>query len=279
MANSSESWSEFDFEKWILFLERSVQTENEIIYAIFLIIAIFLCVASFFGNSLVCFIICYEKSMHTTTNYYLLNLAISDLIMTLTMMIESSVKYTEQNGFFLCKLQWFLVVCLWNNSILTMAALAIERYIAIWHPLKLKPTSAWRRVSKIIVLVWLLAIAATLLEMQTVDLVKVHQYTMCFIIPTPWARFLNGVLAIVTFVVPLIIMIFAHSTIVYKVINTQMDNTRDSIFNHEDPRGKISKLVSKYAISFFLWTESTIYYNNANIISSILNDNVININN
>lgn len=251
MANSSESWSEFDFEKWILFLERSVQTENEIIYAIFLIIAIFLCVASFFGNSLVCFIICYEKSMHTTTNYYLLNLAISDLIMTLTMMIESSVKYTEQNGFFLCKLQWFLVVCLWNNSILTMAALAIERYIAIWHPLKLKPTSAWRRVSKIIVLVWLLAIAATLLEMQTVDLVKVHQYTMCFIIPTPWARFLNGVLAIVTFVVPLIIMIFAHSTIVYKVINTQMDNTRDSIFNHEDPRGKISKLVSKYAISFF----------------------------
>lgn len=279
MANSSESWSEFDFEKWILFLERSVQTENEIIYAIFLIIAIFLCVASFFGNSLVCFIICYEKSMHTTTNYYLLNLAISDLIMTLTMMLESSVKYTEQNGFFLCKLQWFLVVCLWNNSILTMAALAIERYIAIWHPLKLKPTSAWRRVSKIIVLVWLLAIAATLLEMQTVDLVKVHQYTMCFIIPTPWARFLNGVLAIVTFVVPLIIMIFVHSTIVYKVINTQMDNTRDSIFNHEDPRGKISKLVSKYAISVFLWTESTIYYNNANIISSILNDNVININN
>ncbi|KAI8422526.1 hypothetical protein MSG28_006333 [Choristoneura fumiferana] len=144
-----------------------------------------------------------------------------------------------------CLHGWFLpgLVCLWNNSVLTMAALAIERYIAIWHPLMLKPTSAWRRVSKIIVLVWLLAIAATLLEMQTVDLVKVHQYTMCFIIPTPWARFLNGVLAIVTFVIPLITMILAHSTIVYKVINTQMDNTRDTIFNHEDPRGKITKLV------------------------------------
>ncbi|KAI8422522.1 hypothetical protein MSG28_006333 [Choristoneura fumiferana] len=56
-------------------------------------------------------------------------------------------------------------------------------------------------------------------------------------------RFLNGVLAIVTFVIPLITMILAHSTIVYKVINTQMDNTRDTIFNHEDPRGKITKLV------------------------------------
>lgn len=246
MANVSESLNEL--AKWGLFLEITGYYDDKFNYLLLYPMMAIIFLVSLIGNSTTFLIIWYDKSMHTTTNYYLSNLAVSDILMTFTMLLEIFGSRSDQKSLFFCKLQWFLIVCLWNNSILTIAALAIERCLAIRHPFKIKPTSTWKRVAKIILLLWLVAIAETSLEMQFLSSVKVHQLTTCFAILTPWARVVHGVLGVITFLIPLLTMTFAYSTILYKVITSKMDNTKDTIINQQNSIGKISKLVSEYRI-------------------------------
>ncbi|XP_047986880.1 neuromedin-U receptor 2-like [Leguminivora glycinivorella] len=208
---------------------------------------------SLFGNLLTCYVIYDDKTMHTTTNYYLFNLAISDVTLTFAIMFElaGDVYFTYSPSEWVCKMQWFSVTCLWNNTVLTMTALAIERYKAIVHPLNIKsnPSIMKKRVMKVIALLWTVAIILTLPEMLIVTLRKYRQTIACFVIPTPLARILNGVLAIVTFFIPLIIMIFVYSMIIYKV------NTRQKNLGHRNVTKKMNTLIAGLMVSFLIcWT-------------------------
>lgn len=50
-------------------------------------------IAGVLGNVITCAVISRNKSMHTATNYYLFNLAISDLILLLSGKCENSINY------------------------------------------------------------------------------------------------------------------------------------------------------------------------------------------
>ncbi|XP_073948884.1 neuropeptides capa receptor-like isoform X1 [Choristoneura fumiferana] len=252
--NNSVVSSEFSLEKWSVLLSDALQVEAE--YAK-IMMATFICimfVLSLFGNGLTCYVIYNDKSMHTATNYYLFNLAVSDSILTFAIMSElvdetsaSVYPYSE----WVCQVQWFSVACLWNNTMLTMTALAVERYIAIWHPLKLKSTPVWRRMIKIIILLWLMAIAESVPEMLSVTLIKSRQTTVCFVVPTPLARIVNGVLAIVTFVIPLLIMTFVYARIVIKV-NTRQIKLKLNVSSQKNNSGKVNKLMVAMTLSFVI---------------------------
>ncbi|XP_013177587.1 PREDICTED: neuromedin-U receptor 1-like [Papilio xuthus] len=131
-----------------------------------------------------------------------------------------------------------------------MTTLAVERYIAIWHPMMLKSTPVWRRVTKVMVIVLIIAIAETLPEVWTVELVRTKKSAVCFTIPTPFARVINGVLALVTFAIPLAIMLFVYTMIALKVSFAEKNNSRSQIFNHRDNRRKVNKLVIALTLSF-----------------------------
>lgn len=252
MFTSSNITDQFNYELWSEFLEEALRREwycSKVIYSVFMF---FIFAISLIGNLLTCIVIYYDKSMHTATNYYLFNLAVSDLIVTFAILLEvhEQLSDTYTISQLACQIHFVSVVCLWNNSILTMTALSIERYLAIWHPLMLKSTPVWRRVLKIIVLLWIIAIMETFPEMLTVSVVKTHQSSVCFTIPTALARVLNGVLAIVTFVIPLVIMTCLYTMIALKVNVVQKRNSRDKIFNHRDPRKKVNKLIGKFVHLF-----------------------------
>lgn len=247
MSNVTEDTSEFDIEKWSKFLV-SVRGEEQawtIVLSVVILIAIFF--VSLIGNVLTCFVIYSDKTMHTATNYYLFDLAISDLIVSFAMLLEiyEYLSDSYRFGHVACKIHFFFVILLWNNSILIMTTLAVERYIAIWHPMMLKSTPVWRRVIKVIVIVLIIAIAETLPEVWTVELVRTKKSAVCFTIPTPFARVINGVLALVTFAIPLAIMLFVYIMIALKVSYAEKNNSRTQIFNHKDNRRKVNKLVSK----------------------------------
>ncbi|GBP75492.1 Pyrokinin-1 receptor [Eumeta japonica] len=133
-------------------------------------------VASVIGNALTTTVICSDRSMRTVTNYYIFNLAVSDLIVTFSILVELYYRYYEWNVYntatsLMCKVQYFAVGLFWNNSTLTVTALAVERYLAIWYPLLVSSKPAWKRVLKIIVLLWIIATFEILLEMPTADLI------------------------------------------------------------------------------------------------------------
>lgn len=233
---------------WSAFLEKALKQQPQWAQVVFLISLLSIFVISTVGNLLTCIVIYYDKTMHTATNYYLFNLAASDLIVTFAILLElqDHMSAAYQFGRITCKVHYFFVVALWNNSILTMTALAIERYIAIWYPLLLKATPVWRRVMKIILLIWVVAILETIPELWTIDLIKLQKSRICFPMPTSLTRVSYGVLALVTFVVPLGIMTFVYSMIAFKVNDAQKQAGHDQIFNHRDNRSKVNKLIGEF---------------------------------
>lgn len=95
--------------------------------------------------------------MRTVTNLYLLNLAFSDLAIT--------VLNTGFSGTYNLYYNWVFseTHCVFNNvmgitpicaSVFTMMVMSVERYFAIVHPLKRRPRK--RRIRTIIALIWIL---------------------------------------------------------------------------------------------------------------------------
>lgn len=203
------------------------------------------------GNLLTCIVIYFDRSMHTATNYYLFNLAVSDLVVAFGILLELNVfsdypiKFDDY-GDVVCQAHFCLVIGLWNNGILIMTALAIERYIAVWHPMLLKEKLNWRRVMRIMYVIWSLVILETVPEMWTVQFVKTRTSEVCMVVPSTFAKLLNAVLALVTFVIPLGIMTFAYAMVAFKVNATQKNNSIDKIFNHRNNSRRVNNLVSKY---------------------------------
>lgn len=245
MNNFSDISYDFDTKLWMEFLDKAFETEqNKMFYAILLCI-IFL--FSVMTNTLTCFIIYYVKSMHTVTNFYLFNLAISDLLLTFTMIpdIYDSFNPRFECSQMVCITFWFLTLCLCNSGILTLTALSIERYFAVWYPLRLKSNSEWHRVLKTIIFLWLLAIAETLPDIMTVSVVRIRENNVCFPIPTSLAKLFHVIQGISTFILPLIIMISVYSSILFKV-NTDAADISEKICNNYDTRGKVNKLIGKF---------------------------------
>ncbi|XP_061730013.1 5-hydroxytryptamine receptor-like isoform X2 [Cydia pomonella] len=245
---------EFNYTMWAEFLAEALPKEYVYSKVIYVIAMVCIFTISLVGNLLTCVIIYYDKSMHTATNYYLFNLAVSDLIVTFCILLAVQEKLSDAyiSGQLACQIYFVCVVCSWNNSILTITALSIERYMAIMRPLLLKSTPVWRRVTKIIVVLWLIAILETVPEIFTVSAITTRQSTICFTIPTALSRVVNGVLAIITFLIPLLIMTFVYTMIAVKVNVTPKDYSRDQIFNYRNPRSKVNKLLVAMTLSFLI---------------------------
>lgn len=112
------------------------------------------------GNILLILIVMGSKKMRTTTNYYIVNLAISDLLVALFpiwMHLVDDVTEGWVVGGFLCKFNPFMQITVMCASVFTLMALAGDRFFAIMFPLKSRVTQ--RKVSYIIVFVWIWSLA------------------------------------------------------------------------------------------------------------------------
>ena len=114
----------------------------------------------FVGNVMVVLVVSRKRSLHTTTNCYLVSLAIADILLLISAPLPTLVEY-------------FLIIdqCLWgragcsimvffqylgiNLSSLSITAFTIERYIAICHPMKAQTLCTISRAKKIITGLWI----------------------------------------------------------------------------------------------------------------------------
>ncbi|KAI6176083.1 Tachykinin-like peptides receptor 86C [Aphelenchoides bicaudatus] len=110
------------------------------------------------GNSTVIWIILKHERMRTKTNFYLLNLAISDISITLLNTSFSFIYNLYYNWVFpdfYCKFNNIMAITPICASVFTMIIMSIDRYVAIVYPLKRRPGK--RATIAIIVVVWILA--------------------------------------------------------------------------------------------------------------------------
>ncbi|KAF4102690.1 dopamine receptor D2 like [Onychostoma macrolepis] len=129
-------------------------------YAVLLVLLIF-CVV--FGNVLVCVAVSREKALQTTTNYLIVSLAVSDLLLA-TLVMPWGV-YLEVVGEWRfsrihCDILLTLDVMMCTASILNLCAISIDRYTAVAMPLLYNTRySSRRRVALMIAVVWFLSFA------------------------------------------------------------------------------------------------------------------------
>lgn len=115
------------------------------------------------GNFLVCFAVWRNRQMRTVTNMFIVNLSVADLgiiIICLPPTLLVDVTETWFMGTVMCKLVYFLMTVSISVSVLTLAAIAVERWYAICRPLSFKSTR--RRARIIIIFIWIVSACVAL---------------------------------------------------------------------------------------------------------------------
>ena len=108
------------------------------------------------GNSLVCVVVLRKREMKTVTNYFILNLAIADLMLT-CICIPFDIPVQEMNnvwpyGAFMCRVLYPLQTLTLFASVYTLTGLSLSRYWAIVHPMKTQLTTGHAKL--IICVIW-----------------------------------------------------------------------------------------------------------------------------
>ena len=94
------------------------------------------------GNILIIASVCTYKHMRTVVNGFLLNVAISDLLFAIFSTFDAIKDVYEewQIGDISCRIQGLLIEVSYTVSVLTLVAVALERYISICYPYRRKRT-------------------------------------------------------------------------------------------------------------------------------------------
>jgi len=141
--------------------QQSQQSDPDMRLIIILIICWILIIVGVIGNSLVIAVVKLIRSMHTTTNYLLLNVASADITTLLFIAIQLITSmHLSRFSSFLCKFvsNGYVPIVTLIVSSYTFTLLAIERYYAL-----VKPMTASRRlrndnVAYVILGIWLVAV-------------------------------------------------------------------------------------------------------------------------
>lgn len=228
------------------------------------------------GNLMVCIVIIRNVSMHTATNYYLFNLAVSDLIyLILGIFNEISFlwyRYPYIYGEIYCTLRAFMSQATTYVSVLTIVAFSVERFLAICYPLHLVPMNAFKRAARIIVAIWIISLfsAFPFGWNQTIVYLKypngdlITESSVCRPDNDKLTILMFDLAFVVFFLIPLITLIIMYTRMGIVIYFRAKHNTRalglrngskpnDSDYNRT--RKAIIKMLALVVLTFFIcWT-------------------------
>uniref|UniRef100_A0A6G1SLG5 Growth hormone secretagogue receptor type 1 n=1 Tax=Aceria tosichella TaxID=561515 RepID=A0A6G1SLG5_9ACAR len=218
------------------------------------LIATFVCLIIFTvgvcGNLLVPLVVIKTKYLRNSTNLFLINLSIADLLVLIvcmpTVLIElHSRPETWLLGEAMCKLSNFIEMLAANGSIFTILAISFERYYAICKPLKAGYKCTRLRATIIICVIWLLAciltspilIMAKSSETIYIDGSLVHN---CILeTDTYWHKMYVFVSMFAFFCLPLLVLMLVYWLISRRLIRenvAMMDIKKNNILDNRNTR-------------------------------------------
>ncbi|XP_033996239.1 olfactory receptor 2AT4-like [Trematomus bernacchii] len=131
--------------------------------SVYFIFLSFVYVVTVLFNSLVIYVICFNRSLHTPKFLAVVNLAVIDVILN-TCTIPSMIKiFLVKDNFIpfnLCMLQMFVYYAFISLESYALAILAYDRLIAICFPMRHNSINTMQSMSWIVGLTWFFAIGA-----------------------------------------------------------------------------------------------------------------------
>ncbi|XP_031148772.2 neuromedin-U receptor 1-like [Sander lucioperca] len=189
------------------------------------------------GNSLTCIVILRHRVMQTRTNYYLLSLAVSDLLVLLLGMPLELYEMWQNYPYLLgeggCYFRTFLFETVCFASILNVTALSVERYVAVVHPLKVKHMTTRAHVKRVILMLWVVSMLCAVPNTSLHGILvlppkfgrQFPRSAMCHVIKPTWMY--NLVILISTlafFLLPMLII-----SILYLLIGLRLHRERMTV--------------------------------------------------
>lgn len=230
---------------------RSVSEASIIASATFNTIVMVLTIV---GNSLVCFSVYYFPRLRRPTNFLIVSLAVSDLLvgsLSLPFRIAQTVnqeRWPESLGHAGCKYWiWIDMVCC-GASILNLTGISFDRLLAVKWPLTYRENMTTKRASLIIVIVWVFA-----LTVASLSFVKWGGVETIIINPqcSIQARIYITILAMAAFFFPLAILILNYVLVLKIAIQhaRQVQKDRDAIAVNFLPEQDVNEETSGIASS------------------------------
>ena len=174
--------------------------------------------SSLIGNTVIIIIFYRRKDLKKTTNYFIANMAISDLIFPLTPIPLSiigleTLPVSVSAGSIVCKLQTFLAGVSLTVSAESLVWIAVDRFIAVVFPIKVHRISTrFRRFA--VTSTWIVALLTCSVHLYTVEAIEANGKIIC--IKRPDSSFYptyGYVQLVVLNIAPLLLMTILYAAI------------------------------------------------------------------
>uniref|UniRef100_A0A3B5B2A8 Substance-K receptor-like n=1 Tax=Stegastes partitus TaxID=144197 RepID=A0A3B5B2A8_9TELE len=209
------------------------------------------------GNVTVIWIILAHRRMRTVTNYFIVNLAFSDVSMATFNTLFNFVYALHNDWYFglgYCRFQNFFPITAMFSSIYSMAAIAVDRYMAIIHPLKPRLSSTSTKV--VIALIWIVAVLLAFPQCyysvtrfyypRTVCMVDCYQYAVILLI----------------YLLPLLVMLVTYSLVGRSLWGGHIPGEASDHYHSQiTAKRKVVKMMVVVVVTFALcWLPYHIYF-------------------
>ncbi|XP_036227812.2 dopamine D2-like receptor isoform X2 [Bactrocera oleae] len=163
-----------------------------------------------FGNILVILSVCRERSLQTVTNYFIVSLAIADLLVAVVVMPFAVYVLVNRGHWnlpaFICDFYVAMDVICSTSSIFNLVAISIDRYIAVTRPIEYAKHRNSARVCLTILLAWAISAAIGLPIVMGLNNTPNRDPGLCV--------FYNNLFilcsSLTSFYIPCIIMVFLY---------------------------------------------------------------------
>ncbi|XP_068747449.1 allatostatin-A receptor-like [Montipora capricornis] len=231
--------------------------------------------ATIVGNMLIFLTFLKTRNLRTSTNYYIVNMAISDFLCPFFNwplyasegMLTPDILVNEPLATFACKLGMYFRLVSQGVSMLSLVLIALDRFIAIVYPFKGILLNVKIRVA-FLLMSWLIPVACVLPYALFAGTIKVENHTFCRFLISDVGNgrtVYNGVSIIFSYLIPLISVTGLYFMIIRALKNRPppgnlLKNRVNADHKRQQQNKRILKILISIVLTFFLcWTPLCTY--------------------
>ena len=220
---------------------------------------------SLVGNSLVIVTFVFDKNMRSVTNVFILSLAVSDLMVTLTLVPFNIGLVMSKYWIFgrtACKIVPFFMTFSISSSSLTLCSISLDRYIAIIHPHKLKFFQSSKPAGIFLAIIWILSAICSVPNAIFYDVQKIEfprpvpgtdDKYICLWPESDYREPLQlWVTLIVLFITPLIFMSIAYCRVGYQLWIRKYIGSKRNTSDNTVMKKKVIKMLVIVMLAYVL---------------------------